>query len=337
MGGTRPPRETDPGILRLAGSLDLPLGPRWRADTVAGYPIDMSIKSEEAEWPREWMVLRGGSGADSAAKVSSAIAGRAVYVGQMQWGLGCFERYLAGDGERWLAAALELGRYLVWTQERGGRYDGGWLHRFVFPHTYPLHGPWLSAMAQGEGASMLVRLYGETREEAFAEAARRALRPLRVPARAGGTLASLGGGPFLEEYPTDPPSFVLNGTFFALWGLHDVALAFDDATAAAWFEEAVDVLARELRRWDTGRWSRYDLFPHRIANLANPFYHRLHITLLHAMQRLAPRAEFAATSARFEDYARRPANITLAFAQKAVFRASSPRHQAFQRLLPWAS
>ena len=323
--------------MRLAGSLVLPVGPRWRAGAVAGYPVDLSVKSEEPEWPREWMVLGGGGGADgSVVSVGTVMAERMIYNNVVQWGLGCFERYLAGDGERWLGGALELGGYLVEAQERGGRYHGGWLHRFVFPHTYPLHRPWLSAMAQGQGASLLLRLYGETGDEAFAEAARRALRPLRVPVSAGGTLASVGGGPFLEEYPTDPSSFVLNGTFFALWGLQEVAVALDDEQAAALFEEALEVLARELGRWDTGYWSRYDLFPHRVSNLANPFYHRLHITLLCAMHRAAPRAEFAAAIARFEDYASRPGNVARAYSHKVLFRVASPRRPALRRLLPWA-
>jgi hypothetical protein len=303
---------------------------------VAGYPIDLSVKSDEPEWPREWMVLGGrGAAGGSSLRVSRVMAERMIYVGQIQWGLGCFERYLAGDGDRWLAGALQLGVHLVEAQERQGPWDGGWLHRFAFPHTYPLPGPWLSAMAQGQGASLLVRLYGETGDEAFAQAAQRALRPLRLPVSAGGTLASLGGGPFLEEYPTDPPSFVLNGTFFALWGLQDVGLALGDERAAAMFTEAVDVLARELGRWDTGTWSRYDLFPHRVSNLANPFYHRLHITLLRAMQRAAPRSEFSAAIARFEDYASRRYNIVRAYTHKIVFRVASPRRSSLQRLLPW--
>ena len=53
----------------------------------------------------------------------------------------------------------------------GGRAAGAWLHRYTFPHTFPLRPPWVSAMAQGEGASLLVRIYQETSEERFAEAA----------------------------------------------------------------------------------------------------------------------------------------------------------------------
>jgi hypothetical protein len=304
---------------------------------VEGYPIDLRAKAEAPEWPREWMLLGGGGAADgSVARVTSVRAERLIYVAQVQWALGCFERYLAGEGEAWLAGAIDAGRYLVASQHTDGRHDGGWVHRFVFPHTYALHEPWVSAMAQGEGASLLVRLHQVTGEPVFAEAAQRALRPLRVAVTSGGTRRTLGGKPFLEEYPTNPGSFVLNGAFFALWGLHDVGLALNDTQAAHEFEECVDALASQLHRWDTGFWSRYDLFPHRVTNIANPFYHRLHINLLRAMQILAPRPQFQATIERFESYARSPANLARTYAHKILFRTLSPRRPALQRALPWA-
>jgi heparosan-N-sulfate-glucuronate 5-epimerase len=330
-------RQGEPDWLRRAGSLALPLGPRLARGAVGGYPIDLQAKAEAPNWPQEWMLLGGGGAADgSVAEVTSVRAERLIYVAQMQWALGCFERYLAGEGEAWLAGAVGAGRYLVSSQERGGRHDGGWVHRFVFPHTFPLREPWVSAMAQGEGASLLVRLHQVTEEPAFAEAAQRALRPMRVAVNSGGTRTTLGGGPFLEEYPTNPASYVLNGAFFALWGLHDVGLALNDGQAAREFEEGVDAVACQLHRWDTGFWSRYDLFPHRVANVANPFYHRLHINLLRAMQVLAPRPQFDTTIERFEAYARSPANLGRAYAHKILFRALSPRRPALQRALPWA-
>jgi hypothetical protein len=294
------------------------------------------MKAEDWRWPSEWMVLGGGGDEDgSVTQVGGLMAERLIYVHQIQWGLACFERYLAGEGEEWLQGALGAGRYLVASQERRGRHEGGWVHRFSFPHTYPLPGPWLSAMAQGQGASLLVRLHGVTAEPQFAEAARRAMRPLRLPVSAGGTRASLGGRPFLEEYPTDPPSFVLNGAFFALWGLHDVAVGLRDPRAGSEFQECVDALAAELHRWDTGFWSRYDLFPHRVSNIANPFYHRLHINLLQAMRVLAPRPQFDVMIDRFEAYARSSRNLRRVYAQKLMFRLLTPRRKTLQHLFPW--
>src|ERR671934_113819 len=101
--------------------------------------------------------------------------------------------------------------------------------------------------------------------------------------------------------------------------------------------EAVDVLARELHRWDTGFWSRYDLFPHRVANVANPFYHRLHIDLLRAMRVLAPRAQFDVMIDRFETYGRSSRNARRAYAHKFLFRVLSPRRATLRRVLPWAT
>jgi heparosan-N-sulfate-glucuronate 5-epimerase len=235
-----------------------------------------------------------------------------------------------------LAGALGAGRYLLASQQRGGPQDGGWVHRFSLAHTYSLDKPWLSAITQGEAASLLVRLHRITGDAGFGDAAQRALAPLRTPVQAGGTRTALDGRPFLEEYPTTPPSYVLNGAFFALWGFHDVGLGLGDARATADFHELVDALADRLHRWDTGYWSRYDLYPHRVANLANPFYHRLHINLLLAMQILAPRPQFEAAIQRFETYADSPANVRRVYAQKLLFRTLRPRGRVLQRLLPWA-
>jgi hypothetical protein len=182
-------------------------------------------------------------------------------------------------------------------------------------------------MAQGEGASLLVRLHSATDEERYAEAALRALGPLAVPSAEGGTMAMLEGRPFPQEYPTSPPSFVLNGGIFAMWGWHDVALALGDTRASSAFEGAVDTLALNLHRWDSGWWSRYDLYPHPFANPASFAYHQLHIAQLEAMHRVAPRPELAETAARFARYESSRSNRARAFITKAAFRLLVPRRR----------
>jgi hypothetical protein len=175
-------------------------------------------------------------------------------------------------------------------------------------------------MAQGEAASLLVRLSTEVGESRFAEAARRALLPFGVPTEQGGVLAQLDDGPFFEEYPTHPGSYVLNGGIFALFGAYDVAVGLDDGVARETFDAGAAALAGNLGRWDTGRWSRYDLFPHPIANLATLGYHRLHIAQLRALQVLSPGAPFGAVADRFEGYAQSPVKRAEALARKVAFR-----------------
>lgn len=282
----------------------LPLGRHVVPEGIRGYYIDFSEKSAHPRWPPEWFPWPGFH----------------RFMGISQWGLGCYERYLSEEGDEWLAAALAAGRFLVETQEP----TGGWPEP-KGTHTYRLTAPWLSAMAQGQCSSLLSRLSLETGSEELAAAAIRGLAPMRIPSARGGVLATLDGGPFLEEYPTEPPSFVLNGAVFAAWGAQDVAVGLADEDARTLFAASVDTLAGGIGRWDTGYWSLYDLYPHRVRNVASPFYHALHARQLDALAGSSGRAELAAAAERFRAYAGSRRNQVRALAEKAAFRLLVPR------------
>ena len=254
-----------------------------------------------------------------------------------QWGLGAYERYLAGDGEQWLAAAVAAGRFLVAEQAREGGLSGGWFEPFDYPHTFDVRGPWLSAMAQGQCSSLLVRLHRETGDDEMAEAARHGLGPMLVPASAGGVESELEGDPFPEEYPTDPAAHVLNGAIFALWGYYDVWKGLADDRAGDAFRTGTEALAKHLHRWDTGYWSRYDLYPHPVLNVASPAYHVLHVTQLNALSAQAHHTEIDRVLGRFQDYSKSPVKRARARARKVFFRLVIPRNRFLARRLPWTS
>ena len=282
----------------------LPIGRSIEPAGIRGYYIDFRSKNASAAWPPEWFPWPGFH----------------RFMGVAQWGLGAFERYLLGEGEAWLAASTAAARYVVEQQERSGSLRGGWLEPRGHRHTFTTPAPWLSAMAQGQCASLLVRVGRETGDDELLESAASGLRPMVVQVDAGGVAARLDGGLFLEEYPTDPPSLVLNGAIFALWGAFDVARALGNDLGTRIFAEAGDTLAANLDRWDTGFWSRYDLYPHRLVNVASPFYHALHIEQLDAMNRIAPAPAYAALAARFRGQAASMPNRARALVQKAAFR-----------------
>ena len=112
-----------------------------------------------------------------------------------------------GEGEKWLRNAMEVGRYALSQQVRGGPRDGLWLNRLPYTKTFQLPAGWPSAMAQGEGASLLARLYLETGEERWADAARRAVAAMRLPSAEGGVQARLDGARGRRSTrPTRPPT-----------------------------------------------------------------------------------------------------------------------------------
>jgi hypothetical protein len=305
------------GFFSSARSFSLLPGRHVDPLELGGYHIDLSVKADETGWPPPELQLQ------------------TPYVPRVQWGLGSYERYLDTGEERWLDWALACGRHLVERQERTGRLRGGFVHRAPFPHTFHLAPPWLCGMAQGQAGSLLVRLFRETGDESLAEAACRALEPLDLPVSEGGVRADLDGGPFFEEYPTTPPSYVLNGGIFALWGCHDVAMALGDSTAARLWSDGVDALARSIDRWDTGSWSRYDLHPHPVTNVASSSYHVLHLSQLRALLRLEARPELERALARFQAYQDMRRCRAEAFARKVLFRLVVPRNRLLATRLPW--
>ncbi|MEA2375009.1 MAG: heparosan-N-sulfate-glucuronate 5-epimerase [Thermoleophilaceae bacterium] len=317
----RPARYRNPLERFISNSFKIERGHHVDPAGVRGYPVDFGAKAVAPT------LLSG----------FTAEPGRHLWVAHIQRALGSYERWLAGAGEEWLAAAVAAADLLLEHQASGGIHDGGWVQTAEYPHTFVLRPPWVSGMAQGEGASLLVRIHRETGEDRYAEAALRALRPLAVPSTEGGACALLDGRPFPEEYPTQPPSFVLNGAIFALWGVHDVAIGLSDPDAGRSFGEGVDALAASIHRWDTGSWSRYDLFPHRVPNVASAAYHGLHVVQLEAMVGLAPRPELRAAAERFAAYADSRLCHARAFARKALFRVAVPRSRRAADLLPWAS
>lgn len=306
-------RRSEAGFFSTSRTFLLPIGELIEPEGVRGYPIDMRIKAESAEFPPPSMSLES------------------LHINAIQYGLGCYERWLAGDGGEWLEAALAAGRYLLGAQDAGGTL---W-HGQALLHTYHLPPPWCSGLAQGEAASLLVRLHLETSEVEFAKGARLALRPLFTPIAEGGVRGDLEGTPWPEEYPTNPPAHVLNGAMFALWGMRDVAVGLGDDEAAREFETGIDSLVANLPRYDTGYWSLYSLFPHPVPNVASSFYHALHVSQLEAMYRFVPRPEFESTRLRWKAYSESTVCRRRAFASKALFRVLVPRNRLLAHRMPW--
>lgn len=314
VGGMASPRPATAGFFSNSRRMVLPPGPATDRAAVRGYPIDLRVK---AQAPRR---LPG---------ESSAFDG--FYVPVAQYGLGCYERWLAGEGDVWLQSALDTAGHLVNCQEP----DGRWLHHKAFPHTFALRPPWVCAMAQGEAASLLVRAHLETGKEAYAQAASRAVVSLTRSVAQGGVCAEVEDGLWPEEFPASPPALVLNGAIFAWWGLRDVGIGLDDARAAEAFEAGVDLLARNIHRFDTGAWSLYCLRRFPVAPVASSFYHQLHIDQLTAMNHLSPRPQLEAMRERWIGYRQSAACRWQATARKVCFRLVVPRNRLLAFRLPW--
>jgi hypothetical protein len=258
-----------------------PAGARFRKDAVTGYPIDYRAKVEaDRKHPHRPLS-------------PAALA---------QLALGWSELALEGDQR----ALPEFERCCNLLRARG-ETEGTMIR---WPYTvvlrkYGVEPPWHSAMAQAQAASAFTRAYVATGTSEYAELAQKAIQPLLEP-HDSDLVSWIDDGPILEEVGGPPPrSHVLNGWIFALWGLRDVALAFEHDEAGQLYELSVECLLRKLPEYDVGWWTKYSLFPHPIPDLAKPFYHRLHTTQMEIMFVLTDRAEFRDAAVRWRKYDRR--------------------------------
>jgi hypothetical protein len=196
-----------------------------------------------------------------------------------------------------------------------------WNHHFDWEYRDTLKAPWYSALAQGQGISVLVRAHKESRDERYLDAARQAFVSSHRPIDQGGVaFTDESGDLWFEEYIVNPPTHILNGFIWALWGVYDYFLATRDPSAQELFERGVRTLLHNLERYDLGFWSLYEQSGTRLPMVASHFYHRLHIVQLRVMHRLTGEAVFAQVANRWESYTSSRAKRTRALYYKAAFK-----------------
>jgi len=196
-----------------------------------------------------------------------------------------------------------------------------WNHHFDWEYRDTLKAPWYSALAQGQGISVLVRAHKESGEARYLDAARRAFAAFNQPVDRGGVaFTDQSGDLWFEEYIVDPPTHILNGFIWALWGVHDFYLAARNPAAHDLFARGVRTLLHNLARYDIGFWSLYEQSGTRLPMVASTFYHRLHIVQLRIMHRLTGEGTFASVADRWEGYMRSRVSRTRALVYKSAFK-----------------
>ena len=238
-----------------------------------------------------------------------------------QFGLGNYNLWRrTADPERrkkffliadWLAAHLEPNAHGLAV----------WNHHFNWEYRDTLKVPWYSALAQGQGISVLVRAHKESGDARYLDAARQAFASFQQPIDQGGiAFTDESGDLWFEEYIVDPPTHILNGFIWALWGVHDYFLATRDSSVQELFSRGVRTLLHNLDRYDLGFWSLYEQSGTRLPMVASRFYHQLHIVQLRVMHRLTGEETFARVADRWENYSRSRAKRTRALCYKSAFK-----------------
>ncbi len=220
------------------------------------------------------------------------------------WGLGNYNLFLNTGAPRRRENFLRASHWMLEHLEQNAWGVPVWHHNFDWEYRTRLKAPWYSALAQGQGISLLLRAHREKAGSKFLDAACGAFRAFTAPIEEGGVAFSDDDGcVWFEEYIVRPPTHILNGFIWALWGIYDYWLATSDASARNLFAHGVRTLLKNLPRYDLGFWSLYEQSGTRLKMVASPFYHRLHIVQLRVMHRLTGEPQFEQHADKWENYA----------------------------------
>lgn len=201
-----------------------------------------------------------------------------------------------------------------------------WEYNFPFENREYQEAPWRSALAQGQGISVCLRAYVLTKNERYLEAAKRAFNSFRYLAREhpGGVLDDARGHVWLEEYIFKPPNHVLNGFIWALWGVRDYAVYFNDKYAWEIWHACLKTLEENLYHYDIGFWTSYDLAPLNGKEYpimpASVYYQNLHCIQMEAMHRLTGKHIFKHYTERWVSQLSNPVNKLRSQVWKAYFK-----------------
>lgn len=220
-----------------------------------------------------------------------------------QYGLASYDLLLETKEEIYHKKFLNAVKWAIDNQAIDGSWNAfGW----STPDTP------FSSMAQSEGASLLCRAYVDSRDDAYLEAAKKAIRFMLKPVEDGGTAYYRNGQITLEEALDERT--ILNGMMFSAWGLYDVCILAGDEELKKSLTTIIDTLAEILKKYDRRYWSNYDME----GNIASPFYHDLHIEQLKVMYRLFGNISFKETYERWIKYQNSFIKSKVAFVVKAM-------------------
>ena len=238
-----------------------------------------------------------------------------------QWGSGNYNRFTETCDRSRKLKFLAASDWLCHNLQPNSSGLMVWNHHFDWEYRSTLRSPWYSGLAQGQGVSLLLRAYRETANSKYQESARLAMEALQAPTDRGGVaFTDAHEDIWLEEYIVDPPTHILNGFLWALWGIYDHWLATQDVASYTLFKRATATLVRNLHAYDLGFWSLYEQSGTRLKMIASPFYHRLHIVQLRILHRMTGEDEFARVADRWESYTLSRMRRTRALVYKGAFK-----------------
>ena len=238
-----------------------------------------------------------------------------------QYALGNYNLFLDSGSKKRLKNFISSANWLAGNLELNDHNVPVWNHHFNFEYKNTLLSPWYSGLAQGLGISVLIRAYKETGKKKYFDAYKDAWISMTKQIKDGGVIyIDSNGNYWIEEYIVNPPTHILNGFIWSLWGVFDSWKIMKNDSAEELFNKCCKTLELNLMNYDNGYWSLYEQSKSLLPMLSSPFYHKLHIVQLNLMFEMTSKDIYKKLSQSWEKYENSRKNRLRAIVGKSLFK-----------------
>lgn len=217
-----------------------------------------------------------------------------------QLALANYNYYIKSKQIKYLDKFLILSDNLIKKITQINANNSGFFYTFDLP-TYNLKSPWQSGLANSTALSVLLRDYSIRKSENTKELILKIKNNLLSSTDAKGVLAKTPDkGIWIEEYPSTPASYVLNGFLFSIISLNEYSNLFpQDKSTKLLIKKMIFSLKTDFHYYDTGKWLLYDRYK---RSPVNAYYMKLQVVLLNEIFTLTNDSFFFEKSQIVEKY-----------------------------------
>ncbi len=180
---------------------------------------------------------------------------------------------------------------ISWLDEQSEPFEDAIVWRSAENIQYNLPDGWISSMYMGQAISLYLRAYQLFGEEKYLKTAEKAFRFFQYDYSEGGVKRiDENGDLWLEEYPTDPASYVLNGFAYTFFGILDLYRVTGSEEAKEMYDSCIQTLENNLHKYHRWYWSVYDQKKEQLVS----FYYQknVHIPLMEILYKLTKKPIF---------------------------------------------
>jgi len=215
-----------------------------------------------------------------------------------------------------------------WLDKKSEKFKSAIVWRNEENQQYNLKKGWISGMYQGQAISLYLRAYQIFGDEKYLNTSKNIFKYFHLDFSEGGvTRLDENGDLWIEEYPTTPPSFVLNGFIYAAFGILDLYRVTKSKEAKAMFDACVKTLEGNLHKYDLWYWSVYDQGKEQLVSYY--YLKNVHIPLMDILFKLTKKKIFEKYNQKWQ---RQLDSKTLYFITKIMYRLQ-PRLKKVKSIL----